>query len=111
MRRLLVLAMAAALVEPAASAPSGGGVVRVEHRDPTMLPSRGPANALVTIELFLTPGPSSRHQAVRNLERFQANHPSRIRLVYRLVKGSTARFHYAALHAYSEGKFFEFMDA
>lgn len=111
MRGLLVLAMAAALVEPATSAPSGGGVVRVEHRDPTALPSRGPTNALVTIELFLTPGPSSRHPAVRTLERFQASHPSRIRLVYRLVRGSTARFHYAALYAYSEGTFFEFMDA
>jgi hypothetical protein len=88
-----------------------GAVVRVEHRDPHALPSRGPTNALVTIELFYTPGPSSRHQAVRLLERLQAAHPTRIRLVYRLVKGSTARFHYAALHAYSEGKFFEFMDA
>lgn len=94
---------------PADGAP--GAVVRVTHRDPHALPSRGPTNALVTIELFYTPGPSTRHQAVRHLERLQAAHPSRIRLVYRLVKGSSARLHYAALHAYAEGKYFELIDA
>ncbi len=102
---------AVARADGAPGRPRRGEVVRVEHRDPTALPSRGPSNALVTIELFLTPGPSSRHQAVRYVERLQASHPSRIRLVYRIVKGSTARFHYAALHAYSQGTFFEFMEA
>jgi hypothetical protein len=95
---------------PASGAPSGE-VVRVEHRDPHALPARGPSNALVTIEVFFTPVPTGRHQAIRNLERLQAEHPSRIRLVYRLVKGSMARLPYAALYAYSEGKFFELMDA
>ncbi len=88
-----------------------GGVVRVEHRDPTAVPSRGPSNALVTIEVFFTPMPSFRREPYRNIERLQANHPSRVRLVYRILKGSMARFPYAALHAYSEGKFFEFLDA
>lgn len=91
---------------------SQGGVVRVEHRDPSALPSRGPIDALVTIEVFFTPGQSSRVQAYRNLERLQASHPSRIRLVYRIVKsGGSTRTPYAALEAHAEGKFFEFMDA
>lgn len=112
----VVLAAAAAAaavgaVDGGRASGAPGSVVRIEHHDPTLLPSRGPSNALVTIELFYTPGPSSRHQAVRYLERLQANHPSRIRIVYRLVKGNTARLHYAAVFAYSEGKFFEFMDA
>jgi hypothetical protein len=108
---LLAAAVAVVAVPAPQAAGAPGSVVRVEHRDPKLLPSRGPSNALVTIELFYTPGPSSRHQAVRYLERLQANHPSRIRIVYRIVKGNTARLHYAAVFAYSEGKFFEFMDA
>jgi protein-disulfide isomerase len=87
-----------------------GSVVRVEHRDPTALPARGPTNAIVTVEIFFTPGPTWRRETFRYLEKLQANHPSRVRLVYRIVKGSMARFPYAALHAYSEGKFFEFLE-
>lgn len=123
--RLVVLVAAIAASTKAMSAPSDvgaagktaaaqrreQGVVRVEHRDPTALPSRGPSNALVTIEVFFTPMPGFRREPYKNLERLQANHPTRIRLVYRILKGSMARFPYAALHAYSEGKFFEFLDA
>lgn len=98
------------LAHPASSKP--GEVVRVEHRDPNALPSRGPVNALVTIEVFFTPGQSSRSGGYRNLERLQENHPSRIRLVYRIVKsGGQTRTPYAALQAHAEGKFFELMDA
>ena len=111
MKRALVVACIAAFAQPATSAPKGT-VVRVEHRDPTALPSRGPVNALVTIELFFTPGQSSRVQAYRYVERLQANHPSRIRLIYRIVKsGGQARTPFAALEAHAQGKFFEFMDA
>jgi hypothetical protein len=103
-------------VPPASSAPSRsptrahGGVVRVDHHDPTALPARGPSNAVVTIELFLSPGPSSRHQMVRMLERLQDHHPSRIRIVYRVVRGSSARVPVLALEAHASGKFFEFLD-
>jgi hypothetical protein len=102
-----------ALAQPASSAPKTEGlVVQVEHRDPSALPSRGPLGALVTIELFFTPGQGSRNQAYRNLERLQQNHPSRIRLIYRIVKsGGQTRTPYAALEAHAQGKFFEFMDA
>ena len=104
-RALLLLTVASS----ALAAP--GEVVRVEHRDPTALPSRGPANAPVTIELFFTPGQTSRASAYRNLERLQAQHPSQIRLVYRVVAANgQARLPYAALEAYAEGKFFDFMD-
>jgi hypothetical protein len=111
--RLVVALLALVIAQPAAtSAPRPGALVRVEHRDPSALPARGPANALVTIEMFFTPGQWSRQPAYRHLERLQANHPSRIRLVYRLVKsGGQTRTPYAALQAHAEGKFFEFMDA
>jgi hypothetical protein len=107
MNRLLVLA--ALVATPVGAAP--GEVVRVEHRDPGALPSRGPANAPVTIELFFTPGQTSRTGGYHSLERLQALHPSKIRLVYRIlgVNGS-ARLQYAALEAFAEGKFFELMD-
>ena len=115
--RLLAAATVIAAAQPATSAPApagspGGEVIRVEHRDPSALPSRGPLHALVTIEVFFTPGQSSRVQAYRNLERLQEHHPSRIRLVYRIVKsGGQTRTPYAALQAHAEGRFFEFMDA
>ncbi|HEX5059313.1 MAG TPA: hypothetical protein VFV99_08140 [Kofleriaceae bacterium] len=111
MYRVLVAATALAIAQPAKGAPKGG-VVQVEHRDPSALPSKGPLNALVTVEVFFTPGQSSRVQAYRNLERLQASHPSRVRLVYRIVtSGGQTRTPYAALQAHAEGKFFEFMDA
>lgn len=110
--RWLVALCTLAIAQPSATSAPAGAVVRVEHRDPSALPSRGPVNALVTIEVFFTPGQSSRGQAYRNLERLQANHPSRIRLVYRVVKsGGQTRTPYAALQAHAEGKFFELMDA
>jgi hypothetical protein len=109
---LLIAGVALAIAQPVTGAPKGGVVV-VEHRDPAALPSRGPVNALVTIELFFAPGAQiSRVNGYRNLERLQANHPSRIRLIYRVVKsGGQTRVPYATLHAHAEGKFFEFMDA
>ncbi|HEY5946353.1 MAG TPA: hypothetical protein VIV40_12710 [Kofleriaceae bacterium] len=108
---VVLAACAVAFAQPAASAPKGS-VVRVEHRDPSALPSKGPLNALVTIEVFFTPGTSSRTQAYKNLETLQANHPSRIRLIYRIVtSGGQTRTPYAALQAQAEGKFFEFIDA
>ena len=115
MHRLLVGACVVAIAQPAVSAPKGepkGAVMQVEHRDPSALPSRGPVNALVTIELFFSPGIGSRVQLYRNLERLQANHPSRIRLVYRIVEsGGQARLPRAALEAHAQGKFHEFMEA
>ncbi|MDQ3369351.1 MAG: hypothetical protein M3680_28325 [Myxococcota bacterium] len=97
-----------------ATAAPGGGVVRVEHRDPSTAPTRGPANALVTIEYFFIPqtNAGSRLAAYRALERLQAKHPARIRIIYRIVKRTAqSQLPIAALEAHAQGKFFELMDA
>lgn len=104
------LAIAALGVAMTATA-GPGEIVRVEHRDPTALPSRGPANALVTIELFFAPFTQSRGVLYQAFERLADAHPTKIRLIYRILRGSgVARYHYAALEAQAEGRYFEFMD-
>jgi hypothetical protein len=103
------LAAFSALAAPAA-APLGH-IERVEHLDPESAPSRGPAHALVTIELFFVPGSNMPVPALRLLEQLQDHHPARIRLIYRILKsGSALLVPSAALEAYTEGKFFELMD-
>jgi hypothetical protein len=87
-----------------------GEVVRVAHRDPSAVPSVGPARALVTVELFFVPGPSSRASWYRALEDLQQRHPSKIRLVYRvLTGGGQTRVTYLALEAAAEGRYQELM--
>lgn len=112
MRGLVLIALVAGALPAAADKRHGGAVVRVEHRDPSALPSKGPANALVTIEVFFAPGPQSRVPAVALLEQLQAKHPTRIRIVYRIIKsGTQARTPYAGLEAHAQGKYFEFIEA
>jgi hypothetical protein len=112
MRTLLCALALVVTAQPMAASAPGGGVVRVEHRDPSGLPVRGPSNALVTIEVFFSPGASTRAQVYRLLEKLQSDHPSRIRLVYRVVKtGGSVRIPVAALFAHAEGKFFQLIDA
>jgi protein-disulfide isomerase len=95
-----------------AAPPKPGDVVRVEHRPPDALPTLGPSTAPVTIELFFAPVQSSRRPEFENVRKLQAKHPSRIRVIYRVVKATgMARLHYAVLEAYAEGKFNEFMTA
>jgi hypothetical protein len=110
--RALIVAAALGLAGPAASAPAPDGhIERVEHRDPVSAPSRGPAHALVTIEVFFVPGPGMPIGALRLLEQLQDRHPARIQLIYRVLKsGSALQVPSAALEAYTEGKFFELMD-
>ena len=106
-RALLALALAAA--RPAAANP--GHVERVEHHDVASAPSRGPLDALVTIEVFFVPGSSST-QLLRRLQALQAKHPSRIRLVYRVVaSGGQVMVPSALLEAHAQGHFFEMLDA
>lgn len=113
-RRVTMLAVLAgvAAMQPATQAAPGGGVVRVEHRDPDTLPTRGPRNALVTVEVFFIPGIlPTRGATFRNLERLQAAHPTRIRLVYRVLKRNAQIIvPIAALEAHAQGKFHELMD-
>ena len=110
--RAWIGAAAIGLVHAAAAiAAPAGHIERVEHRDPVSAPSRGPARALVTVEVFFVPGPSMPVGALRLLEQLQDRHPARIRLIYRVLKsGSALLVPSAALEAYTEGKFFELMD-
>jgi protein-disulfide isomerase len=118
-RALAALVVVLAGLAPAAAAPGNGRAVktpgtitRVEHRDPSTVPSRGPAVAPVTIELFFSPktNATSRMPIYRALERLQANHPTRIRLVYRVLKRAGWQLlAIAALEAHAQGKFDELM--
>ena len=108
---LLVCLLAASTAAAAAPRPAPGHAERVEYRDPAMAPSRGPATAPVTIEVFLVPGPTMPVGALRLLQQLADQHPARIRLVYRILKsGSSLQVPSAALEAHAEGKFFEMME-
>ena len=101
---------------PAGAAPQDrapGSVVRVEHRDPDTAPSRGPASAPVTIEFFFQPNTNAgtRLPSYKALERLQASHPMRIRVIYRVMKrGAQVQLPTAVLEAHAQGKFFELME-
>ena len=94
-----------------------GEVVRVEHYDPETVPSKGPASALVTIELFFAPtySAANRLQAFAQVEKLQARHPARVRILYRIVQRNSQppgpQLPTLALEAYAQGKFFEFVSA
>jgi predicted DsbA family dithiol-disulfide isomerase len=112
LRAALVLALALA---PAAAAPprAPGQVVRVEHRDPDTVPSRGPAAAPVTVEYFFLPNTNAaaRLASYRMIERLQANHPARVRVIFRVVKRTAqVQLPTVALEAHAQGKFFDFME-
>jgi hypothetical protein len=111
----MLCALAAGLVAavPAAAdpRPASGHSERVEHHDPSTAPARGPAGALVTVEVFFVPGPNMPTGALRLLQELQHRHPMRVRLVYRILKsGSALMVPSAALEAHAEGRFFELMD-
>lgn len=111
---ILVGVLASLGVAGAAPTAPSGSVVRVEHRDPATAPTRGHPDALVTIEYFFVPQSqaASRLPQYRPLERLQAKHPARIRILYRVVKLNNAvQLPVAALEAQAQGKFFELMDA
>jgi protein-disulfide isomerase len=96
----------------AAAEPRSGDVIRVEHHAEDAMPTRGPVTAPVTVELFFTPSALSRQPLYGLVEKLQAAHPSRVRVIYRIVKGiGNARLHYAALEAYAEGRFDAFIAA
>lgn len=102
----------ALLVAGAAAAdPRPGDVVRVEHHAEDAMPTRGPVTAPVTVELFFSPS-ATRPVLYGLVEKLQAAHPSRVRVIYRIVRSiGSARLHYAALEAYVEGRFDAFIAA
>jgi protein-disulfide isomerase len=114
--RLAVLVGVLAATAAAAPAP-GGKSVRVEHYDPATTPTRGPSNAPVTVELFFAPqirgGNTNGLPVYRQLEALQQKHPTRIRIVYRVVRrGAQGPMQPTlALEAYAQGKFFEMVTA
>lgn len=115
--RLAALTCCLGALAPATAGPgpAKGEVVRVEHYDPETMPSKGPAGALVTIELFFSPMYNQRLAAYAQLEKLQARHPGRIRILYRIIqRGSQPpgpQLPTLALEAYAQGKFFEFVAA
>lgn len=117
-RRLAALALCLAALAPASAAPGPKGeVVRVEHYDPTTVPTRGPQGALVTVELFFAPSVNNaeRLRAYRILESLQAKHPTRVRVIYRVIQRGAQppgpQLPTLALEAYAQGKLFEFVAA
>ncbi len=110
------LAALCCVLVPAAApaAPRGvrGSVVRIEHRDPVTAPTRGPLDAPVQIELFFVPRTNlgAAVSGLRALERLQDKHPTRIRLVYRILKGSQPMLSIAVLEAQAQGKFADLID-
>ena len=110
-RSLVPLALLVAGVAlPAEARP--GSVIRIEHRDPVAAPTRGPGAAPVQIELFFVPRTNlaAAVTGLRALERLQAKHPARIRLVYRILKGSQPMLSIATLEAHAQGKFAELIE-
>lgn len=108
----LVLALAAGAAAADTGARRPGDVVRVEHHAEDSMPTRGPVTAPVTVELFFSPSTVSRAPLFANVEKLAAAHPSRVRVIYRVVKTQgSARLHYAVLEAYAEGKFDAFLAA
>lgn len=107
----LVGLLAASAPATAVAGPAPGHADRVEYHDPATPPARGPAHAPVTIEMFFVPGPNMPTAAMRLLHQLADRHPTRVRLVFRILKsGSSLLVPSAALEAHAEGKFFELMD-
>ena len=115
MRLALLAGLLVSLGVATAAPPNpNGSVVRVEHRDPATAPTRGHPDALVTIEYFFIPKTQAGSQLkeLKPLEELYAKHPSRIRIIYRVVKLTNAvQLPVAALEAQAQGKFFELMKA
>lgn len=115
-RAVLLAAALGVGIGPAGAAPPGrepGQVVRVEHRDPDAVPSRGPAFAPITVEYFFLPltNAQARLQSYRMIKKLQESHPTRIRVLFRVVRrNAQVQLPTLALEAHAQGKFFELMD-
>ncbi len=114
-RAMTALACAAASVLGAPVAAEPGKVIRVEHYDPSTIPSRGPVAAPVTVELFFAPSINGalRMPAYRHLEALAQAHPTRLRILYRVVRRGAQppgpQLPTLALEAWAQGRFFEFV--
>lgn len=87
-------------------------IERIDHKPAGEAPSVGPSTAPVTIELFFVAGASPTKGPYEQLRKLQEAHPSRIRLVFRVLqRGSNLLSPVAALEAAAQGKFDDFMAA
>jgi predicted DsbA family dithiol-disulfide isomerase len=109
--RALAIVAATMLATGAAAAPREK-IVKVEHRAAEDLPSIGPADAPVTVELYFIPGAVQSKGPYHALVDLQARHPRRIRLVLRpLSRQGMILVPEAVMEAHAQGKFFELLDA
>jgi 2-hydroxychromene-2-carboxylate isomerase len=87
-------------------------IARVAHRPAGDVPSIGPADALVTVELFFIPGTVQSRGPYRALVALQARHPRRLRLLLRpLSRQGMILVPEAVMEAHAQGRFFELLDA
>ena len=104
------LAIAALLLSSAAA--HADHIARVDHHPEGDTPSIGPADALVTVELFFVPVGGQSRVAYKALAALQAKHPRRMRLVLRPVEHAGHILDTeAVMEGFAEGKFFEMLDA
>jgi protein-disulfide isomerase len=109
------LALVGALAGSAAAGPMEprGKIVTVVHSPPDQVPSLGPRNAPVTVEFFCDLGDGSSSGVIHSLlVKLLERHPRRLRILYRLVtSGEQSNAHLeAALEAFTQGRFREFVD-
>ena len=111
-RLAAVIAVAIAAAAPAAAEPPTGAIRRIEHTPLGDAPSRGPRAALVTLEVYFSPGSELGNQAYRRAVGLWRRHPARLRLVFRPLLRSDASQYVAPLviAAHARGRFFELMD-
>lgn len=119
MRSLLsvvVACCAAALPARAddAAATRADPIAWVEHRPPGTHPVLGPLTAPVTIDFYANLGDGAYTPTVHYLlTELAERHPTRLRIVYRLVnRGPRSSGHLAfGREAFAQGRFFAFLDA
>ncbi|MCX5741167.1 MAG: DsbA family protein, partial [Proteobacteria bacterium] len=109
---LVALAAALSVVAVLSRSPARADqIVRIEHHDPSATPARGPVDAPVIVELFYVPQvnlAARQLNAYKALEALQAKHPTRVRLIFRVMRQGMIST--AALEAHAQGKYFEFLD-
>ena len=99
-------------VAPAPALAPPPNIQRITYRPAGGPPAIGPADALVTVELFFIPGATQSHRPLDALLALQARHPRRIRLVFRpLSRQGKILVPEAAMEAHAQGKFLAFIRA
>ncbi len=106
----------ATLVVVVASFPCASPAQTVEtvmDVQPTALPSLGPIDALVTIELFGDMSDTRTRQIYQGATKLQEKHPRRVRVIFQLTarRGRWGKQLESAYEAHRQGRFFDYVDA